>query len=245
MGLFDMPDVSGGGGWGGLLTSVVGAASQVYQGQIAKQQAKRAAKLTAPPPFDPYYGYTPTFPPGMNAGLRLQGAPVPYGGSSMPVPSGVREVFDPYGSMMSEIGGFTGWVLDQFGKPVQSYDPTPGPWAANDPRSQDAVTGRGHYDKCGRWVPYRPPTHPSKLDIVGSDGKTYTYVARGNPVLFRADISGVKRVQRVAALCASALGGRPTRKRSAKRRGRKRRKVSCRTLSPKQLAAGFGGKQYR
>lgn len=92
----------------------------------------------------------------------------------------------------------------------------------------------------------RARTHPADVTVTGTDGKTYRYKSEGRALLSTLDMSGYRKVCRVAH---ELLGGpKPKATRRAKRRKGckpKRRKVACRTLTPKQLAAGFGGAQYR
>jgi len=97
----------------------------------------------------------------------------------------------------------------------------------------------------------RLPSHPATVEIVGTDGKNYRYRSEGRALLSTLDMSGYRKVCRVAHELLGNLGGAtPKRRARTYRKGKKicrtkPRKVSCRTLSPKQLAAGFGGKQYR
>lgn len=248
MGLFDMGS-GGSGGWQGLLGEVARAGAGIYLGQAqakatAKAQRRAADALSQEPGWGGFSGYQPSY--------GLNNPPVVYRGPA-DMARGVGDYYDVLGNIpvVGTIGKIAARASDWAGSwaPTTWNDPTPGPWAADDPRSQDGgpMAGPGgRYDKCGRWVPKRP-SDPHQLVVRGIRGTDVYYINRGRPVLFSADIAGVKRVQRVAAICANALLGKATRRASGRRRkkGSRRRKVACRTLTPKQLAAGFGGRAYR
>jgi hypothetical protein len=120
----------------------------------------------------------------------------------------------------------------------------------------------------GRPISLRGKTHPGKTFITGTDGRVYEYRSAGQAVLTTLDMTGYRKVCRVAsALTGGGTTTRRTRKKTRGRRSRRRmlgmlghapgcgcascaspkrrRRASSRKLSPKQLAAGFGGKRYR
>jgi hypothetical protein len=262
---------TGFGSWGDVAVAGINLGANWYAGEKQKKAAKKQRKRDAreEQALRNYYGvsqqsgwgtsgprsggisggsgwgggYAMPHNRGFNA-LGLAGAPVPYDDWTMkPSP------YDPMGggagrSPWFEAGKQIGeWALGQFGRKGVT-DPTPGPWAPGDPNAEDNW-GDAEYEANARRTGRR--LCDKSIPYMCADGRVKTYVPQGNPILFTSDISAVKRVQRVAATCAGALlGTAPKRRTKKKRRGRaRRRKVACRTLTPKQLAAGFGGKRYR
>lgn len=225
MGIFDTFDL----GNGSLLDKVITVGLDYHKSRLVAQQNKRAAR---------------------GGKLAQQ---VGWGGMTMGGPA-------------------MGFADVMIGETIQGGDTQIGPFDYSSVAEAQAAGEFGNvvggssssagarYDRCGRMIPagFRmnqcgdlipvKPRAPTSIEVPGPDGQMVTYLNRGRAVLFAQDLSAVKRVQRVAASCSAALSKSPTKRRSSrsKKRGRKgRRKVGCRTLSAKQLAAGFGGAQYR
>lgn len=221
MGIFDYPG-SGGGSpspWAGVLGELGQGIGAIFAQKTAQKAQKKMAKQAA--------SY------GMGWGENL---PSVFR-SKLPIPRGPSDAWqDAFNKRSDNYYGVT---------PYQ--DPTPGPWSLEDPRSRDGGPRR-----------IREPHAPSRLEIPDPSGKLRTYKLEGRCLVSTTDLSTVKRVSSVLGQLRSALEGRPTGKRRARRcytksgrvrkprkSGSKRRRVSARVLSPKQLAAGFGGSAYR
>jgi hypothetical protein len=211
----------------------------LYTQQIQKKQAKQARKnqaamMTRTGGGQGYGGVVDPWALARNQNFNLLGG-ARYLGESLPVPSGGGGAVDWF----DVLGG----VLD-VGSRIAG-GPNVGNVARNERMSY--VDEFGNVVSGGSSTARRrmPANCPAKLEVPGINGRPCTYVYQGAPILFSKDISAVKRVQRVASICAGALLGKATTRRRKKKKRAGRRRVACRTLTPKQLAAGFGGKRFK
>jgi hypothetical protein len=233
MGFFDFPSASGGGG---LLGEVAKGAAQVYGSLAMAKAQKRAGKAQARDLSQAVGWGGRTGQSSRYDSLGLAGAPVPYGRAPAGTEPGIfgQGVSDwlrqnlPAGPW--DIGGG-----DTYEKPTPYYDPTPGPWAVDDPRSQDARRTR------------RGPVAPSIIRTTDASGRCLEYRKRGHALITSDELAIIKRAGSTLATLRDALDGKkaPKRRRKCGAKKKRRSKRACRTLSPAQLAAGFGGAAYR
>lgn len=227
---------------GNVVSGIIEGFGAIYGGQQAKKQQRRMAQSERRMgrELEQQYGWGGTRPQAMY--LNPPSLPVPYGGSGSRLPTDSGFGWGDLVRQLPNVLGQARAAADEYGRARygDAYDPTPGPWAADDPRSQDTMVT---YDRRGR--PRRPPTHPARTALVGRDGRSYEYRSIGRALLSTLDMSGYRKVCRVAH---ELLGG-PKPKMSSRRRCKTRKRKSKRcgptNLSPAQLAAGFGGKRYR
>jgi len=245
VGLFDFPS-----GGGGLIADLAAGAGQVVmamqQKRVVRKQGQAMRRSSRELEQAPGWGgYRPqaAYNRGFNA-LNLAGAPVPYGGGGggVSIPrggslGGLADVIGTVGRILTtRIPGMEAGGPGQYGLPYDDeyYDPTPGPWAGDDPRSQDAYRRRA-------------PSAPSIIRATDAQGRCIEYRKRGRAIITTDELAIVKRAGNTLATLRAALDGKkaPKRRRAC---GRKKKKKGCRrrgTLSPAQLAAGFGGRAYR
>jgi len=228
MSLFDFPS-SGVNDLGSLLSSFAGAASNVYVARLQAQQQRRATR-----------GGRLTQAPGWGGGGGAgEWAPSlgGLGGGVVNMPPGAMSLSTPADSVFTGEGG-------DFWGPLWGDSPVGVPGSVI-PGEGGTMAPGTYYDRCGRLRQRKPPTHPGSMMVQGTDGKTYEYKSIGRALLSTLDMAGYRKVCSVAhRVLGGAKPATSRRRRKAKRSG-KRRKVACKTLTPKQLAAGFGGAQYR